>query len=177
MVSRRGVVEAETTAASWNKSSRTLPRLVDVSLRRRRRARGGGVRLCRLLSRSLRRLLLRRCGGAAVLVPRFCLAAGEAVGDVDWGRADRPRLLLGDGRRRASIRDLRSLGRVPGRCSFNGGIGQAFVSGSYCGSLKPACDGASSDRGGGDGGCGSGFVRYRCCKGKGSRDLSVIFFC
>ena len=108
-------------------------------------------------------------------MPRFCLAAEEAVGDVDCGRADRPRLLLGDGRRRASIRDLQSLGRVPGRCSFNGGIGPAFVSGSYCGSLKPACDGASSDRGGGDGGCGGGFVYCRCCKGKGFRDLSVIF--
>ena len=146
-VSPSGVVEAEATAAPWNKSSRSLPSLVGVPLRRRRRGRGGGVRFHRLLLRSLRRLLLCRCGGVAVLVPRSCLGAEVAVGAVDGGRAGRPRLPFGSGRWRASIRDLRSLGRVPGRRSFNGVFVPAFVLGIYCGSIKPVGDGASSDRG------------------------------
>jgi len=175
-VSPSGVVEAEATAAPWNKSSRSLPSLVGVPLRRRRRGRGGGVRFHRLLLRSLRRLLLCRCGGVAVLVPRSCLGAEVAVGAVDGGRAGRLRLPFGSGRWRASIRDLRSLGRVPGRRSFNGVFVPAFVLGIYCGSLKPVGDGASSDRG-----------RWRWRRqrrlrlrptvrldGKGSRDLFAI---
>jgi len=142
-----GVVEAEATAAPWNKSSRSLPSLVGVPLRRRRRGCGGGVRFHRLLLRSLRRLLLCRCGGVAVLVPRSCLGAEVAVGAVDGGRAGRLRLPFGSGRWRASIRDLRSLGRVPGQRSFNGVFVPAFVSGIYCGSIKPMGNGASSDRG------------------------------
>ena len=84
--------------------------------------------------------------------------AGERI-DLDFSSA------TVDDERRFEI--CKAWGASPGRCSFNGGIGPAFVSGSYCGSLKPACDGASSDRGGGDGGCGGGFVRCRCWKGKG----------
>ena len=130
----------------------------------------GGVRLRRLLFRSLRRPLFRRCGGAAVLVTRFVIGAEMVVAAAVGWRADRPRLPLGVSRWREPIRDMWSLGRVPGRGFFNDDIVPAFVLDGNCGSLKLSGDGAPSDRGGGVS------FRRRSWKGKGTRDLVAIFF-
>ena len=114
-----------------------------------------------LLYRSLRRPLFRRCGGAAVLVTLFVIGAEMAVGAAVGWRADRPRLPLGVSRWWEPIRDLWSLGRVPGRGFFNDDIVPAFVLDGNCGSLKLSGDGAPSDRGGGVS------FRRRSCLGKG----------
>ena len=152
------------------RSSRVLPRLGGALLRCRQRARGGGARLRWLLYRSLRRPLFRRCGGAAVLVTLFVIGAEMAVGAAVGWRVDRPRLPLGVSRWREPIRDMWSLGRVPGRGFFNDDIVPAFVLDGNCGSLKLSGDGAPSDRGGGVS------FRRRSWKGKGTRDLVAIFF-
>jgi len=105
-----------------------------------------------------------------VLVTRFVIGAEMVVGAAVGWRVDRPRLPLGVSRWREPIRDLWSLGRIPGRGFFNNDIVPAFVLDGNSGSLKLSSDGAPSDRGGGVS------FRRRSCLGKGTRDLVAIFF-
>jgi hypothetical protein len=150
------------------RSSRVLPRLSGALLRCRQRARRGGVGF----AGSCTGVCVGRCFvNAAVLVTRFVIGAEMAVGAAVGWQADRPRLPLGVSRWREPIRDLWSLGRVPGRGFFNDDIVPAFVLDSNCSLLKLSGDGAPSDRGG----CVS-FRRRRRRKGKGTKDLVAIFF-
>ena len=105
-----------------------------------------------------------------MLVTLFVIGAEMAVGAAVGWRVERPRLPLGVSRWREPIRDLWSLGRVPGRGFFNDDIVPAFVLDGNCGSLKLSGDGAPSDRGGGVS------FRRRSWEGKGTRDLVAIFF-
>ena len=118
------------------RSSRALPRLGSALLRRRRRVRGGGVRLCRLLYRSLCQLLVRRCGEAAMLVARFVKKAAAAAGVAARWRVDQVRLSLGVCRRRALIQDWRSSGCIPGRWFFTDDFNPPMVTGDYCSSIQ-----------------------------------------
>jgi hypothetical protein len=117
------------------RSSRTSPRLGGAMLRRRRRVRGGGVRLCRPLYRSLGGLRLRRFGGGGGGdIPRqgYSDNCGRS-GSLESGSS----LCSQDAcRRQASIQVWRSMGRDPGRCSFIVILIPASASGGFCGSSQ-----------------------------------------
>ena len=117
--------------APWgNKSFRACPRPGVAFLRRRRRAREGGVRRCRLLFRRLRR---HHLGDEELLSTRFVLQAVIAVGDVEVRRVDQPRFPLGVRRRRVLIQVRRGPGCVPGRCAFADGFIPPLLTGNHCG--------------------------------------------
>jgi hypothetical protein len=99
----------------------------------------------------------------------FVMGAEMAAGVADSECVDRARSPFGASRWRASVQDLGCLGRILGRRFFNDEIVPALTSGDYCGSLMPSCNGAPPGLGGG------GCFRCRSWKGKGSRDLVVIF--
>lgn len=118
------------------RSSRTLPRLGDALLRRRRRVRGGGVWLCRPLYRSLCGLRrLRRLGGDRVGggLRQGCIGC---LGRRGWLESGSCSSSCGVCRRRVSIQDRRSSGRVPGRWSFFVVFIPASASGGFCGSSQ-----------------------------------------
>ena len=95
------------------RSSRALPRLGGALLRRRRRVRGGGVGLHRLMYRSLRRLVSRRLD-AAVPATRFVKDAATASGVAAGRRVDRTRDILGalvDGKLRSMVGGARCASR------------------------------------------------------------------
>jgi hypothetical protein len=99
-------------------------------LRCRRRARGGGVRLRRLVYRSPRRLVVRRLREMAMS------AAVAAEGVVVRRRVDRARASRGTSQLRALIHGRRSSGCVPDRYFFIDDFIPAFASGVLCGSLQ-----------------------------------------
>lgn len=152
-----GVGEVMVATTQVNNLSRPLPRPGGFLLRRHRRGRGEPFR-------SPRSSAYRHLREAAVPTALFVQGARMVVGFVAGCRVDRARASLGDCRQRVSIQDRWSLGRVPGRCSFNDGFDPALVLGSYCGSLKLLCDGAPPDLGGG--GC------YQRRRGRG---MAVAF--
>ena len=115
------------------RSSRPLPRHGGALLRRHRRVRGGGVRLCRSVYRSLCRWVPRRHTETAVPAARFIKDAAAASGVAVRGRVDRARF-LGTRRRRVWCHGPRSSGCFPGRCTFNGDLNPS--TGDYCGSLE-----------------------------------------
>jgi len=136
----------EATAARRNKSSRTLPRPVGVSLRHQRRVRGGGPPGVEALFRSS--LPAAHRPGWEVSLLAFSLKEGGAAWDfVDGGRVEQARLSCGGccHRRRACFQDLRSSGRVPGRWANSGGIISSIGASVSCGSLQSFGDGASFD--------------------------------
>jgi len=151
-------------------SSRVLPRLDGAPLRRRRRARGGGVPGVDPLYRSPRPAACRQVSPLA-----FCsMDPRHAVGFVEVGWPDRARLHLGGGGRRwrARIWELQRSGRVPGRWATAEGF-------FYCDSNQS--HGAKGPLqltvelvflGGGGGRRGGRLLLVR----EGSRDLDVIFF-
>ena len=69
------------------RSSRVLPRLGGALLRCRQRARRGGVRLRRLLYRSMCRPLFRRCGGARDAFRHRCRDGCGSCGRMASGSA------------------------------------------------------------------------------------------
>jgi hypothetical protein len=125
-----------------NNFSWPLPSPSGFLLHRHQRGRGE-------LFRSPRSSAYRRLREATVPAALFVQGVGMVVGFVAGWRVDRARASLGDCRQRVSIQDRWSLGRVPGRCSFNDGFDPTLVLGNYCGSLKLLCDGAPLDLGGG----------------------------
>ena len=124
---------AETAAATshQNKSSWTVPRLVGVSLRRRRRGHGGGASRVMPLYRSL-------STGPPVFV---CQGAVTASGVLDDRWVDRVRLPCGGAcrRRRISIQDRGCLGRGPGRRTTSGGSISSVATSVFCGSSQSVC--------------------------------------
>jgi hypothetical protein len=93
-----------------------FPRLVGALLRCQRQVHEGGVRLRRLMYRSLRSIrfiALKVVGSAERSVKDTPAVVGVAVG---W-RVVRAQSSHGVSRRRASIHRRRGSGRVPGRCS------------------------------------------------------------
>jgi len=129
-------VSGEATAAAalrGNKSSRALPRPFGVSLRRHRRACGGGAPAVELL--------VRRSSPAArrpvreVSLRAFCLMGRVAARDlvVVW----RVEQVLfspgGSGHRRwTCLQGRRSSGRVPGRCTYSDAFSSSTM-GVFCG--------------------------------------------
>lgn len=134
--------EAVAAASRRNKSSRSLPRPIGASLRRRWRGRGGGTPSVECVSWSGapsvgvrgRRFIAFQVWS---LMPLFCLDVELSVRVLGGGWPDLASSSLGDGGRRseAQIRESVMLGRRPGRWFIADGFILLFGTGVYFDSI------------------------------------------